>query len=120
LPLVETHVLTAATTATGTFGPVTPTEENPDHRVALSVTVSVTSGSPSLIFKLQGQVDGTYVDILLLPNDTDTAAATFTKAALGTFVYFVAQSHTRKFESFQLVVGTATTVTYNANLNVLI
>jgi hypothetical protein len=113
-------VVKAATAITGTWGPITPVQDHPDARVALAVTVSITSGSPSLVFKLQGQVDGTYVDVLLLPNDTDTAAATFTKSALGTYVYFVAQGHIRKFESYQMVVSTATTITYAANLNVLI
>lgn len=119
--LINSGVFTASTSTTGTFGPITPIGWSPgqfDASCALQVTVSVTSGSPSLVFKLQGSVDGgnTFVDVLLLPNDTDTAASSFTKSALGTYVYFVAQSPgVRKFGAYQLVVSTATTVTYNAS-----
>ena len=128
MALISNTVLTAATTATGTYpasGGVANQGWSPgqyDASVALQVTTSVTSGSPSAVFKLQGSVDGgvTFVDLAMLPSDSDTVATSFTKATVNTWVYFVAQSPGyRKFTHYQLVVSTLTTITIAANLCLL-
>lgn len=108
--------LTAATSVAWT-----PPDGGADSRIALQVTVSTTSGSPTITYKLQGSLDGTnYCDIALLPNDSSTTAASFTKAvAPNTYVYFVDQQHSRKFESYQFVSSSVTTTTYSASLFVL-
>lgn len=125
MALINNTALVTAGSATGTFpasGGIANQGWSPgqfDASVALQVTISVTSGSPSLIFKLQGSVDGgnTFVDCFLLPNDTNTQAVSFTKSSLASWVYFLDQAPGyRKYTHFQLVVSTATTVTYSANL----
>ncbi len=122
MPLIEppTAVATAATAAL-TSAAFSPQSTSPDARVALTVTVSVTSGSPACTFKVQGTLDGTnWSDLLLLPTTTDTAASSNNIATLVTVVYHVAQAHIRKFEAYRFITTTVTTCTYSANFCVVI
>jgi hypothetical protein len=105
-----------ATTATHTHGPVAVTETG-HNLVALEFIVEVTGGTPTVTCKLQGGFDGTnFMDVFILPGNIDTAVATFTQTAVGCYIYFVAQKHTRGYPQYQIVTSANTNITYRANL----
>lgn len=121
MPLRHTESLASAgTTGNNTHGPKTLPEWGGDRKVALVFTISTTGSTPTVTFKLQGSMDATnFADITLLPTETSATAASVTKTGLGTYIYFIDQQHTRRYESLQLVTSSNTNVTYNAQLVVL-
>jgi hypothetical protein len=113
------HVLPlAATGRTGanTDGPVSviPYGHGP---VALEFIVEAAGGSPSVTVALQGSFDNiTFVPIFILPAGSDTAVASFAATSAITFLYFVAQKHSRSFPYYQSVTTSNSNMTYRSNL----
>ena len=61
-----------------------------------------------------------FADVTVLPSDSSTTATTLTKTAVGTYIAFIDQQHSRRYENLQLVTSANTGITYNAQLVTLL
>lgn len=121
MPLVDIQTLAAAgTTGNNTHAAVTPASSMgniENYRTAFQFTISATGSTPTVDLKIQGSVDGVnYFDLILSPSDSDTKAVTFTKTAVGKWLYFIDASQDRAMQKYRLVTANNTNVTYNAEL----
>src|SRR5437868_6436480 len=121
MPLIDIKTPAAAgTTGNNTHTSVTPSSSTgriEDYRTCFQFTISATGSTPTVDFKVQAAVDGShFVDLILSPSDTDTKAVTFTKTAVGTWLYFIDSALDRAGQQYRLVTANNTNVTYNAEL----
>lgn len=127
MPLLDLQTMSTSLSGNQTSSTVTPkvpaigTGYNPAVAFTVTTAFSDTAATGTVAFKIQGTVDGSnYVDVFLLPSDSDTAAGTFTKTSAASFVYFAAQSHVRKFSSFKMVLSSNTNMLVSATSAVLV
>lgn len=92
-------------------------------KVAVELVVEAVGATPTLTYKLQATFDkdtvadasANWVDLMVLPSDSETAAKTFTVTAAGAFVGYLAQANVRFAKRMRLVTSANTNVTYHAN-----
>lgn len=92
--------------------------------VVLFVVESV-GATPTVTYKAQGSFDldtvadasANWFDLMLLPNDSETAAKTFTVTATGAYAGYLSQAHTRFLRRIRVVTSSNTNVTYRAELH---
>lgn len=119
---VQTITATAITASATTHTALTPVEVgsgsgSPTVGFLFTTTLADTAATATITAKVQGTVDGTtYVDVLLLPNDSATAAASFAKTTAASWVWFVADASNRKFQNYRLVTSANTNISYLASM----
>lgn len=92
---------------------------------AFVFVVEVAGATPTVTYKVQATfdkdivVDGSanWVDLMILPSDSETAAKTFTVTATGAYVGYLAQANVRFIRRVRVVSSANTNVTYRAELH---
>lgn len=110
----------AASTSNNTHTGVQVTEDI-TVQIGVEFNVEAVGATPTVTYALQGSFDGTNYDttgIMLIPSNSETAAATRVVTATGYYHSFVAQAHSRGWRYFRLVTTSNTNVTYSASLYV--
>lgn len=90
-------------------------------RLCVEFVVEVAGATPTVTFKLQGAFPDNpsatdWTDLILLPAGSETAAVSPTVTAVGRYLNYLAQAHTRFVSTVRLVTSANTNVTYSANL----
>jgi hypothetical protein len=121
--ITKTPAAAAGTTGNNTHAGVAvdPVTE----KIAFEFVVEAAGGTPTVTYKVQATLDAPSVvdasanwfDVMLLPAASETAVATDTKTAVGAYVYYLAQAHTRFARRFRVVTSLNTNITYRANLH---
>lgn len=115
----------AATASTGnnSHGSIRPSPDG--DKLAVVFVVESVGATPTVTYKLQTTFDpdGTadasanWVDVMLLPVDSETAAKTFTVTATGQYIGYLAQASSRFARRVRVVTSANTNVTYRAELH---
>jgi hypothetical protein len=123
MPNFQQIVLAATgSTSNNTDGPVSVIQAATGP-IALEFIIEVAGSTPTITFNLQGSytkaaATAQWVTLALLPAGSDTIVTTATKTAVGSYVYFVAQQHSRCYPFYRSVTSSNTNVTYRSNLQV--
>lgn len=111
----------AAIGSTGNVNGAAITLSDSADKSALEFVVEAAGATPTITYKLQGTfVDSPaatdWFDLILLPSDSETAAVSRTVTAVGRYVSYVSQAHSRFVKNVRLAPSANTNVTYSANL----
>lgn len=94
-------------------------------KAAVVFVVEVAGATPTVTYKAQATFDpdttadasAKWVDLMLLPADSETAAKTFTVTAAGSYISYLAQANSRFVRRVRVVTSANTNVTYRAELH---
>jgi hypothetical protein len=118
-------VTLAATGSTGNNSHASAKPSPDGDKAAVVFTVEAVGGAPTVTYKVQATFDAdtvadgsaNWTDLILLPAGSETAAVSATVTAVGQYVSFLAQAHTRFVRRIRVVTSANTNVTYRSDLH---